>query len=253
MSTEFKAPTGSAFYLEPENWPDAQADQPLRVTLGGQEAQHMLKVVRHKPGDRVVLFDGQGRRGIFVMESADKHKVLLLAENVELLPPSKRRCVLAQGWSKSLRRGWLMEKAVEFEAGGLWLWQARHSQGRVPEEGKDSWMQQCVAGAKQCKNPWLPEIATQPRGAQQLAEALPGFQRGFLLWERPDTRNILTLDDLRSCDSALFIVGPEGGFHDQEVDTLLKAGAEPVSLGQRVLRWETAALLCLGLYWWAGQ
>lgn len=252
MSDDLRTPlSGSAFYLEPEHWP--ASDGPIFVTVQGQEARHMLGVLRHKPGDLVQLFDGRGRRGLFRIETAGKNSARLRSESVETLTRPVRQCVLAQGWSKSLRRGWLMEKAVEFEASGLWLWQGRHSQGRVPEEGKESWLQQCVAGAKQSKNPWLPELATLPRGARQLAQALPRFQRSFLLWERPKEQNVLSLEALTDCHRVLFIVGPEGGLHDEEVATLLEAGAEPMSLGQRVLRWETAALLCLGLFWWAGQ
>jgi 16S rRNA U1498 N3-methylase RsmE len=51
---------------------------------------------------------------------------------------------------------------VELEADGLWFWQAERSQFPVPSDAKDTWHASLVAGAKQCRNPWLPELRTLP-------------------------------------------------------------------------------------------
>lgn len=223
------------------------------MPVEGAEAQHMLKVLRLKPGEQVWCCDGQGNSGVFVIQSASKHKAWLTPLSLEHTPRPTRGAVLAVGWAKSLRRGWLLEKAVEFEAEALWLWQARHSQGKPPAEIKDSWKAQCIAGAKQSKNPWLPELSLQDGGAAGLAGKLKQFDKVFLLWEEPGFELLLTPQHLQGQGRTLFIVGPEGGLASDEVQQLQQAGALPVSLGRRVLRWETAALLCLGLAWWARQ
>ncbi len=242
----------NAFFIEPEAWP-AGLDQPL-LPLEGAEAQHMLTVLRCRPGEEVWCFDGQGGWGLFRIAKAEKRRAWLQPLTLHREPRPERRAVLALAWTKGLRRSWLFEKAVELEAGGLWLWQAARSQGQVPADGKDSWRGQCIAGGKQSKNPWLPDLATLPRGAAELAEALPAFSHSYLLWEDADeAAMVLSPEALQRAERPLFVLGPEGGFTPAEVDHLRGAGALPVSLGRRVLRWETAALLCLGLAWWARQ
>jgi len=64
---------------------------------------------------------------------------------------------------------------------------------------------------------------------------------------------LLSREDLRSPGAVLLVVGPEGGFSPREAEELAAAGIAPVSLGKRVLRWETAAVLTLGIAWWARQ
>ncbi len=234
------------FFLPSENW-----SKPY--LLSGQEARHLLKVLRIKRGDSIRLLDGLGREGFFTVASTDKDSVLLEEQSVRLCPRPAARCVLAAGFGKALRRGWLLEKAVELEAAGVWLWQAEYSQGRLPAEIRDSWQAQMIAGAKQSVNPWLPELRSLPGGAGELAALRKDFDRAFLLWEDQNQDRLLSLADLRLEGSILFVLGPEGGFSKKEADLLINSGFTPVSLGARVLRWETAALLCLGLAWWANQ
>lgn len=234
------------FYLPPDQWREP-------YTLSGPEAKHMLRVMRLGPGDRISLFDGQGREGVFSLVRADKNRAELKLESETELPRPESSAVLALGWAKSSRRGWLMEKSVELEAEGVWFWQAERSQGRVPEEPKETWAGQIVAGAKQCGNPWLPELRTLTGGARELAALAQEFDRCYLLWEEQDHERVLAGGDLEAPGRSLFVLGPEGGLSQAEVDIFTGAGMIPVSLGKRVLRWETAALLCLGLSWWSRQ
>ena len=64
---------------------------------------------------------------------------------------------------------------------------------------------------------------------------------------------MLRREDLTAPGDILLVVGPEGGFSPREAALLQEAGITAVSLGDRVLRWETAAVLTLGLAWWARQ
>ena len=234
------------FFLPQEQW-----TTPYQVT--GPEARHLATVLRIKPGERISLFDGQGRTGEFTVKTVGKQVVALEPESIIQHDKPASRVFLALGHSKALRRSWLLEKAVELEAGGLWFWQAARSQGKVPEEGKETWQAQMIAGAKQCDNPWLPELRTLPGGVDELIAAREHFAKAYILWEGESRSALLNSNDLSFTGDALFVLGPEGGFADHEVDALRQAGFASVSLGGRVLRWETAALLCLGLAWWARQ
>lgn len=238
-----------SFYLAPEEWPDENQE----AVLDGPEARHLLKVLRAAVGDSMRLFDGAGREGLFEITSCDKHAAKLHPLEIRTLPRPERRTVLALGWSKGIRRGWLLEKAVELEASGIWFYQADRTQGRVPEEVKETWSGQLVAGAKQSANPWLPELRTIPDGVNGLVVEANEFDLACILWEDQERPQLLDHARVRDTRTVLFVLGPEGGFSSREINTLATSTFLPVSLGDRILRWETAALLCLGLRWWSGQ
>jgi 16S rRNA (uracil1498-N3)-methyltransferase len=231
-----------SFYLPPEAWAP-----PYR--LEGDEARHLSKVLRLGPGARVRCFDGQGREGLFLVESA-KGGVTLSLESETAVPAPSPETWLALGWNKSTRRGWLLEKAVELGATGLIFFEASRSQGGMPADPKDTWQAQLVAGAKQCGNAWLPRLEMVQGGAAGIVSRTRDFDSRMLLWESPDVRRGLAPEDLTAPGRRVFLLGPEGGLTDAEAALFLDSGFTAVTLGPRPLRWETAALLCLGLSWW---
>ena len=74
-----------------------------------------------------------------------------------------------------------------------------------------------------------------------------------MLYEGETEGRLLTQQDLAGGGSTLLVIGPEGGFSPAEVATVIAAAVVPISLGKRILRWETAAVLVLGMAWWARQ
>jgi 16S rRNA (uracil1498-N3)-methyltransferase len=232
----------NSFHLAPASWREP-------FVLDGEEARHLTRVLRARVGDTVRLFDGAGRWGLFSITETGKRDVSLdrIEEHVE--PEPAAPLTLAVGWSKSLRRGFLLEKAVELGASAVWFWQAARSQGEVPAGGKEAWERQIVAAAKQCGAVWLPEIRTFA-GALEAAGASEGMGAKVLCWEKEDTRLVdpAALADPRGC---VAVLGPEGGLDDAEADIFLGHGFVPVSLGPGILRFETAAAFVLSLHLWA--
>ncbi|NCC25759.1 MAG: 16S rRNA (uracil(1498)-N(3))-methyltransferase [Deltaproteobacteria bacterium] len=228
------------FYIPPEEWSSPWV-------LRGTEAAHAAKSLRCRPGDEVAGFDGQGRTGIFRVLGfkSGEVKLELLAE--EEFVRSASGLVLALGWTKGLRRGWLLEKAAELGAEALWFWSASRSQGRIPGDGKGAWLGQVLAGAKQSGNPFLPKIEVLPGGAEALAARAGSFDQAIVLWEGlGEAGSVLDQNSFRT-GRCLAVVGPEGGLTSLEVETLIRGGCRPAGLGSRILRWETAALVCLVL------
>ncbi|CAK7032708.1 MAG: Ribosomal RNA small subunit methyltransferase E [Desulfovibrio sp.] len=234
------------FFLPASGW-----QEPYQVT--GAEARHLVTVLRIKLGEEIRLLDGEGREGIFSIAAIAKKCVTLTPVRIITHERPADTTTLAVGYGRSIRRGWLLEKAVELESAGIWFWQAERSQGKVPEENKETWLAQMTAGAKQSNNPYLPELRTLPGGVAELIREAAPFDKKYILWEGDTKGRILSLNNLQVPGNALFVLGPEGGFAQKEVDALIAGGFTPLSLGNRVLRWETAALLCLGLSWWARQ
>lgn len=234
------------FYLSPDKWS-------VPYTLEGSEAHHLATVLRARPRDEVVLMDGQGRQGVFTILTCTKKKVTLQPLTIDETPMPASRLWLAPGWNKATRRGWFLEKAAELGAWGIAFWQSEFSQGKTPVEPKQSWVNQCIAAAKQCANPWIPRLTTYPSGLEELLEATTGYAKRIFLWEDPSCPHLLDPAGLICQGDVLVMLGPEGGFSSRETALLQQAGCEPVSLGNRILRWETAGLLCLGMGFWQEQ
>ena len=206
----------------------------------------MLKVLRLGVGDEVRCFDGAGREGVFAIRGTGKDRAELELLSESLTPRPENGLTLALGWTKSSRRGWILEKAVELDAAKIVFWRAERGQGRPPEVPKPSWHDKLVQAAKQCSAAWLPELAVIG-GASDLAGFAPAHARCYVLWEesRADER-LLTPQDLAH-GTSLVVVGPEGGMTSDEVEILTRSGMIPVTLGKRILRYETAALMALAL------
>jgi len=240
MSTDI--PT---FFLESDAW-----HTPWQ--LDAVEAHHFSTVLRGKAGARIRLLDGTGREGIFRVLALAKRSVSLEPINFFTHPKPERETILAVAWTKAARRGWLMEKAVELGLSALWIWQGDHSQMQLPDKISMSWRQQLIAGAKQCNNPWLPELSLIPSGSAGLIAKAQSVERAFVLWE-DESDTFLQPEDLALPGRTLFIIGPEGGLSGAEIDAFQAVNMRTVTVGRRILRYETAALLCLGLSWWGRE
>ena len=127
------------FFLPPAAW-----RPPYELDAG--ETRHLTRVLRLGPGEEIRVLDGEGREGIFVVEACDRHRTRLRLVEEWRHPRPHSRVILAAGWTKAARRGWFLEKAVEFEAEGVWLcgsrgWLFEGSEGYDPlvvarEEGR---------------------------------------------------------------------------------------------------------------------
>lgn len=235
-----------SFYVEPSAFGED-------VTLTGQELRHLSQVLRLKAGDTVQLLDGAGHIATARIDAVSKREAQLHCLETTFTPRPASLPIIALGLSKAVRRGFFLEKAVELGAHEIWLWQGERSQGKLPPEERDSWQAKMIAGIKQSNNAWLPTVRTFPTGIPGVIEAGAQAEHHFLPWEVQEGVPMLTETMLGQAGTSIYVVGPEGGFSEAEITALQKASYQPVSLGARVLRCETAATLCLGLHWWASQ
>lgn len=160
---------------------------------------------------------------------------------------------MALAFSKAVRRGFFMEKAVELGARAVWLWQGDHSQGTLLADAQASWQGQMIAGAKQCGNPWLPEVRCLSSGVDALIAMAAQADHRILPWEMQTNVPMLTPETGRQAGTYRVCRRAGGRLFQTGTCGLARSGFTPVSLGARVLRCETAATLCLGIHWWASQ
>ncbi len=232
-----------------------------RVALDRANSRHFLNVLRLGRGDEVELFDGRGATARFAISDAARGCVSLeRLGDVALRPRPSRRLVLGACISKGKRMDWTVEKAVELGAAEIVPIASRFSVVRLDEEGaadkRERWTRIAIDAARQCSAVYLPEIAEPmpldaalrhmapngPQGPEALfAGALaPGAVpfRDAIAALRASGRDILSVG---------WLVGPEGDFSPDEYEALRAAGVAFVSLGDLVLRTETAAIygLCV--------
>lgn len=233
-----------AFYLPAREWTSCPV-------LEGAETAHM-HVLRIGEGDEIMLLDGEGRSAIcrVLALSRKSARLELLAEKRS--GPPEAKALLALALSKAVRRDFFMEKAAELGAWEIWLWQARHSQGRLEDSTVRSVEARLVAGLKQCRGAWLPRVRVFQSLSPLLVAAASADWR-VLPWEMQSGVPMVTPDQLGRAGETVYVIGPEGGFADSELELLRAGGFCAVSFGDRILRCETAATLCLGLHWWASQ
>lgn len=233
----------NTYHLSQDRWPSGAE----RVCLDGPEARHLLGVLRARPGETVRLFDGLGRHGLFeIVATSGKSQAELRRVTETLEPASVRGVTLALGWNKAARRDWLLEKSVELGALGILFWQAARSQGDMPGEAKESWLDKAVQAGKQCQTAWLPTFGIVPGGVEGLVRVAENFDGCYVLYEGAAQESLLNQKQL-AAGRSLVVLGPEGGLEEREAARLAQSGFTMASLGPRPLRWETAALSCLAL------
>ena len=226
------------FHLPPEDWQAA--------ALTGDEARHLSQVLRGKAGDVITVFDGNGRRASAKVLQVSRDRVSLEVSEVVSPAPPQPRITLAQAIPKGKTMDLIVQKAVELGVAGIEPLVTRHTIVQPGEGKSEKWTRVALEACKQCGQDMLPEIspaitfdtwiarAANISGLKLIASLAPAAQ---------PMREVLRAHPATT--QATILVGPEGDFSPQETDAALAAGFIPVSLGNIVLRVETASLFCI--------
>ncbi len=230
-----------------------------RIALDHANSRHFLNVLRLKRGDEVELFDGRGATARCIIADASRGCVALERQgNVVRRPPPRCRLILCACISKGKRMEWTIEKAVELGVAEILPIASDNSVVRMDEEGgaekRERWTRIAVDSARQCGAAWVPEIAEPMPLAAVLKRFAAASDETALFAGALQPDAIPMRDALasirtsgRTIGTAVWFVGPEGDFSPAEYDALRAADIAFVSLGDLVLRTETAAIygLCV--------
>ncbi len=221
--------------------------------ITGPEARHMTRVLRMEPGDSLVLMDGGGKRFQARIESvAPKHVQVILQESLPSLPPSPIKITLCQALLKSRPMDYLIQKTSELGVDSIFPFTSKRTVVRLTDERMENkirhWRQIALNAAKQSGRPAPAEIAAPA----PLGELLERWRNEdclkFILWEQEEAKDLKSLLNQPPWRARVIgVVGPEGGFDRQEIKAALDAGFISISLGQRVLRSETAAAALIAI------
>lgn len=217
------------------------------ATVTGACAHQIMRVMRLKEGDRLCLLDGLGNEHEARVASLSKTgvKVNITGASRCLGEPGVR-LTLAVCHPKGDKLDLIVQKSAELGISGIVVVKSERSVSR-PEPGKiagriERWRKIAAEAAEQSGRGTIPDVRWID-GFEELAPLIGDHSLSILAWEDESGTTIRdVLRARRGVDSALFVVGPEGGLTQREVDTATEAGAVRVTLGKRVLRCETAAI-----------
>lgn len=228
-------------------------DEPLAsgavLALPPGAARH-VQVLRLQPGDALTLFDGRGgeyEAAIDHMGRSDVRVRVGAHRPVECEAPAAVH--LAVGMPANERMDWLVEKATELGAASIQPLLAERSvlrlAGERAQKKQAHWQGVAIAACEQCGRNRVPAV----HAVQPLREWLRGAAPGLVLSLAAGAQALRP----RAQDAPITLLsGPEGGLSPAEEEAALAAGWQPVTLGPRVLRAETAPLAALALLTLAG-
>ncbi len=216
--------------------------------LTGADAEHLVRVLRAKPGQVYELSDN---RDVYLAEIEIVRKSTVTFQILEKLPEPELsvQVILLPALFKFDRFEWLIEKAAELGVTAIQPWEAVRTEcGLANASAKRiaRWQKIGNEASQQSRRAYLPRIEPVVRLAKTLQTEA---NVRLLLDEDPSAAPILSVLplDRRPSDRVAILVGPEGGWTPQERDQSVLAGWTPSSFGKTILRSETAAIAALAV------
>jgi len=221
------------------------------LKVEGSEVRHIRRALRLRAGDGIVVFDGSGREYEGTIVEEGPSSVLIEIQNIiSSERESPLEITLAQSLLKGEKMDTLIQKATELGAKEIIPFFSSRS---VPLLDKSKrlkryhrWERIAVEASKQCGRGVIPRIEPLQDYFEMLQAPSPDSLR-LILWEKEGASLKEILKTSKEKTKIFFIVGPEGGVSNEEVERAKEVGFIPVNLGKRILRSETASLCLLSI------
>jgi 16S rRNA (uracil1498-N3)-methyltransferase len=216
------------------------------VTLTGDAANHVVKVLRLRRGECLVVFDGSGTDYDAEIAELGRDEVTVrVGEGSEVDAESALAITLLQGVCRGQRMDAVIQKATELGVARIQPVLAARSVVRVDTDHaarkQEHWQRVAVAAAEQSRRSRIPEVA-EPRPLEQAVPRAAGFATRLML-----DPGGASLGSPALASPLALLVGPEGGLTEAEQRLAADFGFVAVRLGPRILRTETAPLAALAV------
>ena len=215
-----------------------------QIFLSETESRHCIKVLRHKCGDQIQILDGRGnlyhcsiidenpRECILNIDDTDYQKLHSCSLHVVIAPPKNPD-----------RIDWLIEKSVEMGASRISFIQSERS---IRTKIKLERLERISISAMKQSCSRYKLIIDDIESLHDILEKVSAKQRFIPHLE--EGKRVLIQDILKSKKDTCILIGPEGDFTPLEIKVATDHGFKPVSLGERRLRTETAAIMVIGAF-----
>jgi len=222
--------------------------------LKGEESRHITKSRRLRPGDSFLVQDQQGQRFEAILKSFDSKSLLFIPQKpVAITPASSLRIEILQALPKQKALDFILQKTTELGVSRLDVFCGLHSPKTFRASEKQHylkrWERIVSEASKQCGRQFPPEIHFHPDISAAL-ETLPECTNSWVLV--PEVSDTVSWKKISCSEDEIIkrhrvLIGPEGGFHHDEIKLSLQSGMRPVYLGPRILRSETAAMSAVSI------
>jgi RNA methyltransferase, RsmE family len=230
--------------------------EPAEIVLSPDESHHLVAVNRARLGDTVVAFNGRGTEWICELVGDRKNAATLKVRFQQKAPPLAYEVTLGQALPKGPSMDAIVRKATEIGAARIVPLESERTQVHLDADRSDKkidkWHTAALEAAKQCGNPFLPEI-TSVQKAAAFMESAHGYDLKLIASLHPGAKSLkhvlaaFQAAQNRPPRKVLWLIGPEGDFTPAEMSLSRNAGFEPITLGPLVLRCETAATYALSV------
>ena len=219
-----------------------------RVAFAPDDARKLATVLRKRSGDRVQVVDSGGVAYAATLAVDGRDVRAQLDARLERgAAEAALRVTVAQAVPKGQKMELVVEKATELGAHAFVPVRSARVVGHDTSPAKvERWRRVARSAAQQSGRTQIPGVA-DVHDWDALLATFAAYDRVYLPWElaEPAPLRAVFEHDLPDAGNVLLIIGPEGGFAEDEVMRAREAGARPISLGRRILRTETAALVVL--------
>lgn len=220
------------------------------VELIAQTHIHATKVLRLKVGDQFALFNGDGYDYVAKVIELSKHKTSVkIIDRYEVNHESPLKITLAQGLATGDKMDWIIQKAVELGIQSIQPLLTERSIIKLDRERADKklehWRTVAISACEQTGRSIIPDILSPIYLVQWLSNQNQTTNSLKLILTPARAQNINHLE--KPSSPVVFMVGPEGGFSEKEMNLALSSSFVPVNFGKRVLRTETASVVALSI------
>jgi 16S rRNA (uracil1498-N3)-methyltransferase len=221
------------------------------LKIEGDEVKHIRKVLRLKAGDEILVFDGLGKEFEGTIVEEGRSSVTVKIQSIfSSKGDSPFEVTLGQSLLKGEKMDYLIQKATELGVKEIIPFFSSRSVLLLEKSRRlkrhHRWEKIAIEASKQCGRGVVPKIESLQDYSEMLHAASTDDLR-LILWEREGIKFKEVLGRSKEKMKVFFIIGPEGGFSQDEVDEAKRAGFLPVTLGRRILRAETASLCFLSI------
>lgn len=242
--------------------PPTQVDEDI-ATLTGDEHHHLRNVRRIRTGENIRLIDGKGTVSIAKVldtEITDATQAEILSR--EFHAPRLPSLTLFQAMPKHDKMELILQKTTELGVTQIVPMHTERSSQKPSQNRCERWHRVIISATKQCGRAWLPELSPPQKFEACLAQ-VKQFALSLLCCENETERHIKTVlrhhegqalalrenreGQGQGAASIAIFIGPEGGFSAEEVNAAIEKGCLPVTLGQNILRTETAAIAAIAV------
>lgn len=229
----------SKFFIDQSNVKETE------IEIKGQDVKHIRNVLRHQIGDELLLCDGEGQDYLGKITKFDDDRVLLdILHQERSKAESKVDVILYQGLPKKDKMELIIQKAIELGVKKIVPVKTdrvivKLADAKKEQKKLDRWNKIAESAAKQSRRGIIPEV-TKIMTYKEALEEGSQCDLALIAYEKEKASLKKCLKEQENCESVAIYIGPEGGFEEHEVEKALEAGVRSITLGNRILRTETA-------------